>query len=171
MWATLSVTTGQTPGARGWLCCIWSWGWTSLRGGIAFESGWESVCCWISVNCINCSSLSLALLYLETSLCVVFKAHRPKTWHVKHESSCWIWEGGGIGQEGLTSWAPFSAVRKSRVASDAFQCCVSQAFLLLIKRVTYIWSKTKGGRKKPDNPHVIVYRRAILYWHGEELDS
>lgn len=64
--ATLSVT-------RGPLCCIWSRGWPFLKGEIGFESGWESACCWISVNCINCISLPLALLYLETCVCAVFK--------------------------------------------------------------------------------------------------
>lgn len=34
----------------------------SLKGGIAIKSSLESMCHWISINCINCSSLPLALL-------------------------------------------------------------------------------------------------------------
>lgn len=91
-------------------------GWPFLKGQIGFESGWESAFRWISVNCINCSSLCLALLSLET--CV-----HSQTEILAHEG--WIfWSDLRRGRKrtgGTDQLGSFPSVRKFRVASAAFQ--------------------------------------------------
>lgn len=100
-------------------------GWPFLKGQIGFESGWESAFCWISVNCINCSGLCLALLYLETCEC--------------SQTEILAWEGcvfwldlrrerkrtGGIDQ--LGSFQCSQEIQSCFCCIPVPQCCVSQA--------------------------------------------
>lgn len=124
MWATLSVT-GQTPGARELLGCIWSWGWPFLKGQIGFDSGWESAFCWISVNCINCSGLCLALLYLETCVCSQTKILACEGWIFWLDLRRGRKRTGGTDQ--LGSFQHSQEIQNCFCCIPVPQCCVSQA--------------------------------------------
>lgn len=157
--STTPWVTGQAPGARGVICCVWSWGQPLLKGGMGFESGLESACCWISVKGVNGSSLPLPPLYLGTCARIVLKAHRQKSWHVKAEWPSWIWERGGTGQEGMTSWAPFGSVRKARVASDAFQyrSTVFHSHSCRLFNISHASEARQKGGEKEQTTHMRLY--------------
>lgn len=122
-WATLPAT-GHPPAhvdARLHL----ELGWPFLKGQIGFEPGWESAFCWISVNCINCSGLCLALLYLETCVCSQTEILACEGWIFWLDLRRGRKRTGGSDQ--LGSFQRSQEIQSCFCCIPVPQCCVSQA--------------------------------------------